>query len=367
VSAGPAALRVLLVDHARGLGGAERSLLELLRALPASVEPTLATRHGALYDAAAELGIPLRVARLERLRSWAGPARLLAGASDLNLIARDTRADVVHANVYRAALYTSFVPAARGRMVWHVRDIHERKAGPRWLCRRATAVVANSEASRAALPCHERSTVVPNPIRQVAAAARSRADLGLPDGGPLVVNVGRLRPWKGQADFLQAAALVQAPAMFAVVGGRLFADGEALGYPDELVDLAERLGLRERVTFTGQREDVADMWPHVALLVHTARAEPFGRAVAEAQRAGVPVVAYADGGTPEVVRHGETGLLVPPGDARAVAAAVDALLADGERRLAMGAAARAAAVRFDPAAHAARLVEIWQSVARGRR
>ena len=178
-----------------------------------------------------------------------------------------------------------------------------------------------------------------------------------------MANVGRLRPWKGQADFLDAAARVRSPAFFAVVGGRVFSDGEAPRYGDELVERSDALGIARRVVFTGQRDDLSDLWPHFALLVHTARAEPFGRVVAEAQCAGVPVVAYADGGVPEIVRHGETGLLVPAGDWEAAARAVDDLLQDPARREAMGDAARRSAERFSPAHHASALLEVYRRVA----
>jgi glycosyltransferase involved in cell wall biosynthesis len=380
-------VRVLYVDHARALGGAEFSLLELLRHLPGGVIPALATRAGALADEAMALGVPVFEVPMARLRSAAtAPWQLTRGAIALHRAARAWSADVVHANVLRAAIYTAAAPAATGRLVWHVRDIHEPGVTPRWLCRRAAGVVANSRASAAALPCAARVRVVPNPVSPPRAHGMSREQLGLPTAGassggrypsatpsapgrappPLVAHVARLRPWKGQADFLRIAAAVRDPDVrFLIVGGRVFDDEETRAYEPALRNMAVDLGVADRVTFTGQRGDLGEIWPHVAVMVHTSRAEPFGRTVAEAQAAGVPVVAYGDGGIPEIVTDGVTGVLVAPGEVTAAARAVEALLADPARRSEMGAAARRAAGRFAPERHAEALTAIYREIAAG--
>jgi glycosyltransferase involved in cell wall biosynthesis len=114
------------------------------------------------------------------------------------------------------------------------------------------------------------------------------------------------------------------------------------GYRAGLEALAERLGLGARVCIVG---DCADMPAALMLadVVVSASIEPeaFGRVVVEAQAMGRPVVATAHGGAAETVSPGETGWLVPPGDARALAAALDhALSLDAETRMALGARAR---------------------------
>jgi glycosyltransferase involved in cell wall biosynthesis len=98
-------------------------------------------------------------------------------------------------------------------------------------------------------------------------------------------------------------------------------------------------------------------------LAHAADAEPFGRVVVEAQAAGVPVVAYASGGVPEIVTPGETGVLVPAHSPAALGAGIDALLRDPDERERLGrAAAAAAARRFDPARHAARMMDLFDEL-----
>lgn len=363
---------LLFVDHASGLGGAEHSLLALLAALDRSrFRPVLATVPGPLAEAARALDMPVATLRLDRLRGrrlW--PLPLARGVLGLLALVRRERVALLHANVLRAALYTA--PAARlarRPWVWHVRDILTDAPSTRRLCREAAAVVAISRAVAGALPCPERARVIFNPVAPGAARLRDRAALGLP-AGPLVASVGRLRAWKGHGRFLEAAARVRDPqARFLVLGGRVFREDETA--PDlegELRRQAERLGIAGRVTFTGQRGDLADIWPHLTLLVHCAEAEPFGRVVAEAQASGLPVVAFRDGGVPEIVADGATGLLVAPGDLDALAAAVDRLLADPELGRRLGAAGRERARRlFDPAAQTRAVEAVYAELLGPRR
>jgi glycosyltransferase involved in cell wall biosynthesis len=363
---------VLYVDHASGLGGAEHSLLALLAALDRSrYRPVLAAPPGPLADAASALGVDVRRLPLPRLQGrWSSPWRLGRGVSALRGVARAERAAIVHGNVLRASAYAA--PAARAAgcpLVWHVRDLHRRGPAAAWLCREAAAVLAISRSVAAALPCADRATVVYNSVTVPAATPRSRAELGLPPVGPLVAMAATLRRWKGHDDFLEMAARA-APGMgeavrFVLIGGSIFDDDEA-DYGADLVQRAAALGLADRVIFLGQRDDLADLWPHLALLVHPARAEPFGRVVAEALVAGVPVVAYRDGGVPEIVDDGESGLLVAPGDVGALADAVARLMADPElrNRLARCGQLRAAR-RFAPATHARAVEAVYDRLLAG--
>ncbi len=362
---------VVYVDHADALGGAEHSLLALLARLDRSrYRPLLATVDGKLARAATELGVEVRIIAMPRLRNeLAAPLRLARGTELLASTIREADARLVHCNTYRGAFYGLAASWVTGRpFVWHVRDIHHPGRTVSALCRRARAVVAISHAVAKPLPCADKLQVVYNPVRPPPSTGRERGELGLPTSGPLVASIGRLRPWKGHDAFLRAAARVRSSeARFLVIGGRIFDDSE----PDVgplLETAAQNLGIRDRTTFTGQRDDLASILAHLAVMVHAARAEPFGRVVAEAQCAGVPVVAFRDGGVPEIVADGETGLLVPPGDTEALAQAVDRLLSDANLRECMGQAARERATRlFDPDEHARRVESVYRAVLSGSR
>jgi glycosyltransferase involved in cell wall biosynthesis len=157
--------------------------------------------------------------------------------------------------------------------------------------------------------------------------------------------VGRLVPIKDVDNLLRAVALVQVqiPNLRLVVAG----DGE-LRSP--LETLAADLGLAERVTFLGWQQDLATVYGAMDLFVLTSLNEGTPVSLIEAMAAGVPVVATAVGGVPDVVEHAVTGMLVPPQQPDVLAAAIVAALTDAERTARMAARARTSVRdRFDSA------------------
>jgi len=144
-----------------------------------------------------------------------------------------------------------------------------------------------------------------------------------PGGAPVVGIVGRLAPIKNHALFLETARRMIAdgfPGRFMVVG-----DGELRG---ELEKSAADLG--DRITFTGWRRDLPEVYLQLSVVVNTSLNEGTPVALIEAMAAGVPVVATDVGGVSDVVRHSETGWLAPSGDAAALAESVKAALRAGE-------------------------------------
>jgi N-acetyl-alpha-D-glucosaminyl L-malate synthase BshA len=151
------------------------------------------------------------------------------------------------------------------------------------------------------------------------------------------------RPLKRVGDAVRALATISQTRNVALV---LVGDGPER---PRVQALAESLGVAARVRFLGLLPHFADLLARADLFVLPSETESFGLAALEALASGVPVVASAVGGIPEVVRHGETGLLVPPADPNALAAACLSLFEDAPRRRKMAEAARADAVhRFDP-------------------
>ena len=168
-----------------------------------------------------------------------------------------------------------------------------------------------------------------------------RQELGLKPDAPVVGIVGRLVAWKGHDLFLRALARVAegVPEVQGLVVGS--AEVNCPHLPQELQRLAVSLGLGEKVRFVGHRQDIAGVLAAMDLLAHTSIApEPFGRVLIEGMAAAKPVVASAAGGVPEIVCHGETGLLVEPGDVQGFAEAMLSLLRDPARAAALGRAGR---------------------------
>jgi L-malate glycosyltransferase len=202
----------------------------------------------------------------------------------------------------------------------------------------ATKVVANSSAGRAILESEgltPRSiAVIANGVDVDSFPARS-ADRG---AAPRVITVANLRPEKNHETLLAAAGTLvrQFPGVrFQIVG-----DGPRR---QALESLAASMGLQQHVEFLGHREDVAALLAGADLFVLPSRSEAFPNGAIEAMAAGLPVVAGAVGGLLDLVEHGRTGLLVPPEDAGALAAAVRDVLSDGALAARLADAARAEA------------------------
>jgi len=162
----------------------------------------------------------------------------------------------------------------------------------------------------------------------------TRRRLGIPDGAPLVTQIGNFKPQKAPLDFIQAAARiaeVMPDVCFVMVG-----DGPLRGRAETM---AADLGLADRVVFSGWWDDIPGLLATTTVSVLSSRHEGLPCAVVESLAAGVPVVATAVDGTPEVIRPGVNGELVAPGDWAALAETVLGILGDPERRRSMAAVA----------------------------
>lgn len=189
-------------------------------------------------------------------------------------------------------------------------------------------------------------------------------DLFHPNGGPAtparVVCVARMSPVKNLGLLLDACALLR-------LGGLAFrctlvGDGRARG---ELETARSRLGLEDTVDFVGPatQAQVVSFWQHAAVATLSSHREGLPVSLMEAAACGVPAVATAVGGVPELVEDEVTGLLAPPGDASAFAAALERLLRDRELAARLGAAARRRVeARFSLAAEVDGLLSLWDDV-----
>jgi glycosyltransferase involved in cell wall biosynthesis len=184
----------------------------------------------------------------------------------------------------------------------------------------------------------------PDPVCR--AAWRSQHEV--PADALMFTCVAGLRPQKNHRLLIQAFAHASsqlADALLLLVGPP---DRLDPAYAESLQRLAQELGLGQRVRFLGSRSDVPDILRASDVFVLSSDYEGNPLSVLEAMAAGLPVVSTAVGGVPELVQHGVTGLLVPAGDARALAEAITQLGRDADQRAAMGNAARQTALeRFD--------------------
>jgi glycosyltransferase involved in cell wall biosynthesis len=160
-----------------------------------------------------------------------------------------------------------------------------------------------------------------------------------PPGAPRLAVVGRLVPIKGHDVLLRAVASARGelPELTLEVAG----DGPL---DADLRATASRLGLEDVVSFSGRVAPAAPVLERSEIVVVPSHGEGFGMVALEAMERGRPVIASSVGGLPEIVEDGRTGLLVPPGDAEALAEAIRDLAGDGGRAAAMGTAGRARAL-----------------------
>ena len=167
------------------------------------------------------------------------------------------------------------------------------------------------------------------------AREEARARLGVPDRSLVAVTVARMVPAKDHRTLLHAAGVLcrHCPEMLLLLVG----DGKLEA---ELRQLARDLGLDGSVRFLGARNDVEDILPAADVFVLPSLTEGLSMSTMEAMAAGLPVVATAVGGNPQLVQDGETGRLVPPGDAAALASAVRSVIADRPYARRLGAAGR---------------------------
>jgi glycosyltransferase involved in cell wall biosynthesis len=325
---------------------------------------------------------------LERSRNPLRVLRLAVGwtlaSFRLFQLLRHVQPDIVHANAGVSALLSCAACAlAKRPLIWHQRDIVPYRLVNRivlgFCSRMATMILATSGAVRHSLealgispdcirvfyPSVKAELLQPGPSREEA-----RAQLGISEDAAVITVVGRLVARKAQNVLLEALPYMDAVSRVCVllVGGTPSypgAEQEHGAYLSHLHDLADRPPLRGRVRFMGQRDDISTILAASDIFVMPSYNEPLGIVMLEACAARVPVVAAASGGPLEVIEDEVDGLLVPPGDAEALAGACNRLLSDGELRdRLVTAARRKVETQFSDVTVPARLVAAYTNVLR---
>ncbi len=401
-------MNVLYVNHTATVSGGERSLLQLLGALPGEVNPLVATPEGRLAEEVRRMGVPVATItgtagslRPHPLHTPKAVAEMALAARQVRRLAARHGAQVIHANSIRAGLVSGLACGRRSRPanVVHIRDCLPAgsltSATMRLLAATADVLLANSHYTArwaAGVARNARIEVAHNgvdverfdpahidrdvaraglgPCRQGAAGFRATAPGADGQRRVLLGVVGQLSPWKGQDTAIGALALLRdqgVDAHLLLVGSAVFVapstrlDNEA--YVARLHDLVTRLGLGDRVSFLGERSDVPEIMRALDVLLSPSVQEPFGRAVIEAMAMEVPVIATTVGGPAEIVTDGVQGYLRPPGEPRAWAQAVAMLVADPELAADMGRRGRERVLEaFTTEQHARVVVDIYRQV-----
>ncbi|MCK9538950.1 glycosyltransferase [Dokdonella sp.] len=348
-------LRVLIVSDEMEVGGSQRQIAGLLRALPRAqchVELAYFRNPSFLVDDIEQAGTTVHLVAKRRPID-------LRFLHELVGFLRRGRFDVIHCFSLTAELWTALALrlAPGARMIASMRDMGHGLTPLQWrlkrrVCRQARAVISNSRGVadylRAQIGAHPPQFVIANavdPPAPLAAAEREalRLALGAQADRPLALFVGRLAHQKNVELLLGALAALapaQRPQVALAGSGPLRADLEAQ---------SRELGLERVVRFLGERRDAPALMQAADLLVLPSRDEGLSNVVIEAMAAGCPVLATRVGGNPELIEDQVSGILFDSGDGVALGAALAELCADAPRRQAMGEAARArVADRYSP-------------------
>src|SRR5262245_8022254 len=348
-------IRLLKVVPTFMCGGTENQFMALARSLDPSrfaLEFACLRRRGAFAEEIEQRQIPLLECNVTSFRSLSAVGQQARLARH---VARH-RIDIVHAYSFYGNLFA--VPPARLAgvpvVIASIRDqapylTPMQKRAQRWACQFADCILVNAVAVREWLIGEgydaSKIVVIPNGVElsrfdRLNDAEPPFRDFGIPDGTTVLLVVSRLNPLKGIESFLEAAALVAPdfPAVRFVIAGDT--NPNERPYWSTLTGLTVRLGLTDRLTFAGLRRDVPQLLSAATISVMPSLNEALSNVVLESMAAGAPTVATRVGGTPEAISDGVNGLLVPPGDPRAMASAIAALLRDQSRARRLGDAAR---------------------------
>ncbi len=308
------------------------------------------------------------------------PATVLRARWVLRALLRDLQPDFVMC--HSSWSYSIFSPTARraGYPVgfW----LHDAVRGSHWTerwarLRKPDMVIYNSAFTGRTVDNvfpRARAELIHCPVSPPRATERHareavRRDLGAPLDAVVIVQVGRLERWKGHALLLHALGFLgELPGWECwIIGGAQRAAERA--YEAQLRTLAVSRGVRARVRFLGERDDVERVLSAADIFCQpNAQAEPFGVAIIEALYAGLPVVATDMGGPTEILEGQGCGMLVPPRQPHAMADALRLLVKDPDRRRTMSASGPARASELcDPGARLIQLRDVFARVLTDRK
>lgn len=346
---------------------------------PVIYAPPSSARHWNSHDGSARFSLP---EFFDYLQSSTGLQRLRSLAACRQTMARSSSVDLVHSfDAHPWGIYGDWL--ARRHRVPHVITTHGRygyiaqhrwtdRAAYRGVLRRAAQLIAVSEAVKHAvlagfaadIPA-SRITVLQNPVDDQQFQQAGTLPPDVPPTGPVLISVTRFIPVKDIETAVRAFAAVKAAhpdASYWIIGP---GNGPNNPYYLEIRGLIDSLGV-SGIHIVGRvsKDVLSAFYRRATLLVHTARTLPddfeaSGLILLEAGLMGLPVVASASGGIPEVVAAGETGLLVPEQDHVTLSHAVNTLLDDASACTRLGDANRARALTRNWRRYAGRQLDIY--------
>lgn len=311
------------------------------------------------------------------LAAW--PAAFLYGKR-LRSAVRSLKANLIHSNGFKMHVLGTWAKPRRTPLIWHLHDFVTSRPVMKHLlslhASRCTGAVAVSESVKADV---ENACGGRLPVRCIWNAVDLQrfhpegpqldldalSDLPPAACGTLRIGlVATFARWKGHETFLRALSRLasEPPVRGYVVGGPIYQTGGSQYSIAELQAFAAAAGLTGRVGFTGFVPDTAAAMRSLDIVVHgSTRPEPFGLVIAEAMASGRPVIVANAGGAAEIIVENEDALAHRPGDAEELAARMEHLVRNVDRRCALGRRARVSAEkRFDRNRLTAEMIGVYR-------
>lgn len=389
-------MRIVYLNPVGALGGAERSLLDMIASVR-EADPTvslhlLVCADGPLIEHAESLGVDVTLLPMPPSLAELGDSRLkdfcrlrliqelavrgtraaVEGwlyAQRLRRIIRTLQPDIVHSNGMKTHLLTGLTSHSRQPVIWHMRDFLSPRPlmsrALRWASAISPGVIGISDAVgndvRSVLP-NLRTTVIHNAI-DTAHFLPGPSDgpmldrmAGLPSAESGTIRIGILATyarWKGQDVFLQAAAILAnqhglPPLRFYIIGGPIYHTHGSQFSETELRTRMQELGIAHCVGLIGFQQDTRDCFRSLDVVVHAStQPEPFGRTIIEAMACGKAVIVSRGGGATELFTEQHDAVSFARGDHLGLAKAMSLLATDSDLRNQLAANARQTAlVRF---------------------
>ncbi len=378
---------VLYIDHVGFIGGAEISLINMVKLLQSchQVHPlVILPESGLLKDTFDEIGFETIIVPMVPLDLTRNPFTLIRYLYNLfhfinqvRQIIKENNIDLIHANSIKSGILVGLAAwLTRKPLVWHIRDFYSqgriRTLIRIWAKMFATHIIVISNRVATMFDQILNISVVYNGVDLAAfepellnnGHVALRNELALEKDVLVVGTIGQLSKWKRQHLFLLAAEkiLFEYPHVhFVIVGDNYERQDDA--YKNELYNLAQERLPDSAFTFLGWREDIVAVFGMMDMMVHLAKEEPFGRVVVEAMAAEIPVIGANSGGLPEIIKNGETGFLVED-DVHIVVDTAVRLLENETLRKKMGkAASLRAETHFSVYSNAQKVFQIYQQIA----
>ncbi|WP_071191173.1 glycosyltransferase family 4 protein [Trichormus sp. NMC-1] len=363
-------MKIVFVNPVGVIGGAERVLLTICAAL-LNTQPDIQLHlivgtDGPLIEQAEKLGVQVKLlklpAELNQLgdSAFKGSNQAIAGLTLLLRLVkilpsfgtylgefkrslRELKPDLIHSNGIKTHLLTALAGIKDIPVVWHIHDFYgSRPFMAKILNLKRVSYGVKQGIAISQAVAQDAQTTLPNlPIEVIYNAVDVNYFSPTSPTLHLTLQVGLVATfarWKGHDIFLEAASEIikkhpHLNVRFCIVGGAIYKTRGSQFSEQELKDKAADLDIANKVDFLGFQENIAAIYRDLDIVVHAStQPEPFGLAIVEAMACGKPVIVSQAGGAAELFTHNYDAIGVPPGEPKALAAAILDLLNNPEKR-----------------------------------